>query len=128
MRSRPLQLHHLRLIACLALLQLFTPLLHAHTGDSHQAGVHVHIFGAGQGSDTPVLSADPGIAVGIEPMRRESGNIAPGPDSPLLPVASPDTPACSVPGTPASAPRRILARDADPDANPPRGPPVAPLS
>ncbi|RRQ22342.1 hypothetical protein [Thiohalobacter thiocyanaticus] len=127
MRSHPLQLHRLLLIACLALLQLFVPLVHAHTGDSHQTGVHVHIFGADQDSDTPVLSADPGIEVDIEPMRRESGNITPGPDIPPLSVASPEIPACSVPGTPAGAPALIHTSDSDPDVNPPRGPPAAPL-
>lgn len=119
------QFHRLLIIACLALVQLFAPLVHAHTGDSHQTGVHVHIPGTDPDNETTMLSVDPGIEVDIEPMRRDSVSITPGPDIPPLSVASPVTPACSVPGTPAVAPTLIPTRDSDPDVNPPRGPPAA---
>lgn len=127
MRSRPPQLHRLLLIACLALLQLFAPLVHAHTGDSHQTGIHVHIPGADPDRDTPMLSPDPGLEVDIESMRRESGNITPGPGTPPLSIERPETPARSVPGTPAVAPSLSPAKDSEPDANPLRGPPAVPL-
>lgn len=125
MQSCSARIHFLPIIALLALVQLFAPLVHAHTGDSHQAGVHVHVPGVDQDSVTPELNSDPGIEIGIEAMRRESGSVIPEPDTPPLVVCLPETPAFT-------APRRALCRAAPrprknrfPDANPSRGPPTA---
>lgn len=125
MHYHTIQFHRLLLIACLALMQLFVPLVHAHTGDSHQTGVHVHIPGTDPDNETTVLTADPGIEIGIGTMRRENVSITPGPDNPPLCLSVPDAPAFSAPGVSAAALASSPTASHNPDASPPRGPPAA---
>ncbi|BCO32825.1 hypothetical protein TspCOW1_29280 [Thiohalobacter sp. COW1] len=127
MHYHPAQFHSLLIIACLALVQLFAPLVHAHTGDSRQAGMHVHVPGAYLGNIGPVLSVDPGIEVGIETMRRESGSLTPGPDASFLPVSLPETTALSGSAAPRITPALHPGENRIYDSRPPRGPPAAAL-
>lgn len=113
------------IIAFLALVHLFAPLVHAHTGDSRQNGVHMHIPGAGQDDSGAVLTADPGMEIGIESMRRESASVAPEADSPYLIAPLPNAPEfsdCSYPLLPLVI-NTTENRFSGP--NPPRGPPAA---
>ncbi|HSH30225.1 MAG TPA: hypothetical protein VK971_09990 [Thiohalobacter sp.] len=126
MHNHPVQLHRLLIIACLALVQLFAPLVHAHTGDSRQAGVHVHVPAAVSDSDNPTLTVDPGLEIGIESMRRESVGLAPAPDSPPLRAGLSETPSLPAAGMPPGTPASHPPGSYRPGIHPSRGPPGPP--
>lgn len=124
MQQYPAQFQRLLIIVFLALVQLFAPLVHAHTGDSRQSGVHLHIPGADQDDNGPVLTADPGLEIGIESMRRESISLAPELDSQALIVSLPQEGVYADSSIPPLAPVITPTQSRRCDPNPPRGPPA----
>ena len=125
MQPRRIQFQRQLIVAFLALVQLFAPLVHAHTGDSRLSGVHVHTPAADQAGGGPVLTVDPGTEIGIASMRRESGGIVPASDLPSLILSLPDEPAFSVRSLPPPVPAAHVAPSRYCDSHPLRGPPTS---